>query len=268
MDVTYSGETNRSLTFSSPALITGQLQGGAGGIAFDSANNLLIVTSNVTSDSDPVSEINPSTGQVASTVNPGTPTPYNVMLNPGDSYAWVTGNPGTLALVPLMPFAGGAQHSVSGDSTAVSSVAWSDLNHAYYLDPLGNGNDEFGTLNPSSFVTTCVKQPSSGSCQTYPTARNLVYDPFTHDLFLFESEQILQINPATMAVVSARGVQGMGGSFFEGAVDGAGHLFLASRSGYLFYEDYAADGLVGASSNFNAQFLLASGLIALAPVAY
>ena len=71
-----------------------------------------------------------------------------------------------------------------------------------------------------------------------------------------------QFNPVTGTIVST--LNGPG-NFDQSAVDGKGHLFVASNSGFLEFADYRATGLIG-TPTFTASPFLAPALDDIAPL--
>ena len=170
---------------------------------------------------------------------------------------------------------------LSGDDLYLNSLMIVDSTHAYYTAqcPI-SGNPtctaaryegqygHVGTINLATGKTTCFG-PSPGVCTIFDGVHGGIYDPFTGDLMVFGWNEINQINPTTGLLVAQESVPNgncppppnnnpclpnppSGGNVFDqGAVDGFGHLFLswAADDGGVYFEDYAANGLIGCFGN-------------------
>jgi len=168
------------------------------------------------------------------------------MVDPSGNTAYTTPDPGVLVSIPLNPLGPGTSHALTGDDGTttgshfgVDTVAWSDATHAFYTsDHSGDfgGGGDVGTINLSTFVTTCFKAPSGG-CMFYPGAHGMAYDPFTGDLFIFGATHITQLDTSGN-VISDLTVPGA--QFDQGTVDGNGHLLVADNNGHILFDDYSA----------------------------
>ncbi len=253
-------------TFSlgSPIILNGALPGGADGLVFNPQNGNLLVGSN--NGASFVQEVSPTTGTVLATPSSGT-SPLHMMVDPAGTTAWTSGIPGTPASLPLSPglpgIAPGTPHPLSGDDTRITTIAWKNQSTAFYTSSGGGGFGHFGTINLTTYATTCAKDVTGG-CKIFPAAHGMTFDPFTNDLILFGDSQVTQIDPSTLSVQSnlSAGI----GNLDQGTVDGKGHLFVACNCGLFFFEDYSASGLVGAAGNFKSNPFLASNLDDVAPL--
>jgi len=218
---------------------------GADGIVFAPDGELLIG-----GQGNAVHKVNPTTGTFV-TRTAGGASAFHLAVDPSGTKVWATGIPGEIGEVPLSPsFVNGTLRNVTGQDGAITSLAFVPGKGWYYTSSGSGGFGNVGTIDMTTFVTT---QLLSG----VPAAHGMVIDPFTGDLALFGDGQISQFDPDTNAIISTRAFAGV--NFDQGAVDGAGHAFVASNTGDLLFVDYAATGLLGAMSNFTSlQFLKAS----------
>jgi hypothetical protein len=91
----------------------------------------------------------------------------------------------------------------------------------------------------------------------------LTFDPFTGDIIFSSANQVQQFDPTTGLVVSTITTT-MGDAFDQSAVDGHGHLFVASNNGDLLAIDYDSTGLIGTGTS--AEKFLAGSLDDIAPL--
>jgi hypothetical protein len=263
VDFTYDPSVP-SFVLGSPVIINPSLPHGADGLVFDPQNGMLLVGSN---NGDPVvQEVNPTTG-AETDIASGTSTPFHMMVDPAGTTAWTSGIPGTPASIPLNPLAGGTAHPLSllgSDDTAVDTISWKDQSHAFYTSSGAGGFGHFGTIDLTTFTTTCVKDVSGG-CHTYEAAHGMSFDPFTGDLIMMGDQHLTQVDPTTLTTVSDLGPVGGSIQFDQGTVDGKGHAFVASNDGNFYFEDYASSGKVASPFFVHNAFFL-SNLDDVAPL--
>ncbi|MBV9124869.1 MAG: Ig-like domain repeat protein, partial [Planctomycetes bacterium] len=242
-----SNET--SLTLGTPITIDGSVP--ADGLIFLPNGDLLTANNAIT-------EINPKTGAVVATVN-GQGAEH-LALDPSGTKVWTSPQPGSLVEVLLNPLQDGIVHTLTGDDTAVTHLAFDPAGNAYYVSSGGGGFGSFGLIDLTTFTTRRIYS-------NLPAAHGLSFDPFTGDLIMVGSRQITQIDPRTLQIVSTLDLSSRGvGPIDQGAEDGQGHLYAAANSGQLVFIDYSATGLVGDPRDFVATPFLANALDDVAPL--
>jgi hypothetical protein len=252
--VTYTYVTGTSFTFSGNANIAHTP--GADGLVFTSDGYLA-----VGGQGTAVYKVNPTTGAFT-TVGTGGPTAYEMMVAPNGTI-YSSGSEGgtpTPSSYTSTLSGPGTPHTVTGSDPGVTHIAWSDATHAFYTANLTNdaGGGNFGIINTTTFVTTRL-------ITGLAAAHGMTFDPFSGDLILFGGDSISQIDPTTGLVVSTLVLSGQ--TFDQGAVDGLGHIFVASNNtGDLAFIDYSGTGLVGSASNFVRTPFLAGSLDDVAPL--
>jgi hypothetical protein len=225
---------------------------GADGIVF-APNGKLIVGGGATGL---VFQVDPDSGAVQQ-VRSGTSSAFHVSVDPSGDHVWTAGLPGTLAEVPLNPFADGTPRAVSGDDPFITSIGFAP-GRAFYTTSDPNGGGNFGRIDLTTLKTTRLHADVRG-------AHGITYDTYTGSMFLFGSFSILQIDPGTPEIISAqRDVPGR--RFDQGTVDGRGHLFVADNGGNLVFIDYSATRKVDAPSNRIETRFLDNNLDDLAPL--
>jgi hypothetical protein len=217
-----------------------------------------------------LSEVQPIPGDhIVTTVNPGGPS-FHLALNPTGTLIYNMANGGCgNACISAAPLAGGGL-SVNGTAYTVSSTTVgasldvrgvifdSTTGTWYYGTAPDGGSGDFGTVvfNDTTHTATLTR------LQTGLFDHGLTFDPFTGDLIVSSANTIQQLNALGNVLSTVTG----SGNFDQSAVDGLGHLFVASNSGFLEFVDYDATGLIGAASNFKASPFLASSLDDIAPL--
>jgi len=251
-DFTYTAATH-VLSIPAPVVIASGLPHGADGLGFNPQDHMLLVGTN--DGQNYFNEVNPTTGAV--TTYPTTVNPYNVHVDSSGTKVWMDGDGIVgLASVPLSPSIGSATTlPLTGDDSYVNALMFlpGDSTHAYYTSDTGprfaGQYGHVGIINLQTGVTTCFK--TSGSCTQYNGVHGGVYDPYTGDLIVFGADEINQIT-LTGSLVANEVVSALSSSTFDqGALDGYGHLFIAWNGGSLYFEDYAASGVIGSGSNFS-----------------
>lgn len=217
-------------------------------------------------------------GSVIGTISVGGTDPYHLSLSPdgrtlysGGSTQYLFGtpvrgdNPGPLGVSPL--FADGSAHTLAGSDTALTQIAFDRAGNAYYTSSQDSGTGNFGTINLSTFVTTRALSTLAG-------AHGITFDAFTGDLILSGSNKLVQINPATLAVVATVDLTSSGLSMLDQVtVDGQGHLFAGDNGniqtntpGSLVFIDYSRTGLINDPTSTLVHTPLALALDDLAPL--
>jgi hypothetical protein len=250
VDFNYTGS---SFAFSNNANITSTP--GADGIVFAPDGDLLIG-----GQGNAVHKVNRTTGAFQ-TRTAGGAAAFHMAMDPSGNNAWASGIPGALASVPLNPFANGIVKTVTGNDTAITSLAFKNATTVVYTASGAGGFGNFGTIdmsNPSNFVTSRVYSGLAA-------AHGMTYDPFTNTYILMGDSTITQIDANTLAILGSRVFSG-GFTFDQGTVDGNGHLFAASNDGRMLFMDYKATGQIFNLANFTATPFLAGALDDIAPL--
>jgi uncharacterized repeat protein (TIGR01451 family) len=209
---------------------------GADGLIFNPDGSLL-----VGGQGSPVYKVDATTGKYK-TASSGVGA-FHMSADPSGTQAWASGIPGTPSSIPLNPFGNGTPHKLTGDNTKIDTIVFAPNGTAYYTSSPPNGPGDIGVINLTTFTTTRY-------IANLPAAHGLAFDPYTSDLVAFGHGHITQINPNTMRVISDLDESGKGYDFDQGNTDGFGHAFVASdNTGKIFFLDYSASGLVGATTN-------------------
>jgi WD40 repeat protein len=255
VDVSYDGDgTAGNGTFNLANDTNIASTGGADGIVLNPNNGNLLVGG----QGFAVHEVDPATGSFTS-VNPNVPA-FHLAVDPGKQVVWVSSIPGALASVPIAPDLSGAGTvlALSGDDTAITSLAFTPSGTVFYTASGSGGFGSFGSIDLSTGLTTRYQT-------NVAAAHGMQFDPFTGHLILVGDSTISQIDPAApTAIVSSAVFSGV--NFDQGALDGLGHLFVASNTGSLLFMDYSTTGLVGGTGNFTALPFLRSALDDVAPL--
>ncbi|HEV3344414.1 MAG TPA: DUF4214 domain-containing protein [Pirellulales bacterium] len=202
------------------------------------------------------SEINLHTGAVTSVNGQGA---EHLALDPSGTKVWTSPQPGSLVELPINPLGNGIVHTLTGDDTTVTQLAFDNSGQVFYVSSGGGGFGSFGLIDLTTFTTRRIYS-------NLPSAHGISYDPFTGDLFLVGANSVTQIDPNTLKIVSELDFPGSGFTFDQGANDGKGHLFAADNSGHLLAVDYSATGLVGNPRDFVATPFLVNALDDVAPL--
>jgi hypothetical protein len=177
-----------------------------------------------------------------------------VSLDPGGASVWIGWTDTSPSQVPLNPFANGTPHSVSGDDSTVTSLAFTPGNGVYYSNG-GTGLGNFGTINLTTFTTARLK------ASTF--ADNVHYDRFSRSLILAGGGHAIQLDPANTATpLGTRDDTALGENYLMLRPDGRGHLFGTRYGGgdRLVLVDYSATGLIGDASTIIVSTVLVNGL--------
>ena len=255
-----------SFAFSSgPTVIATSLSHGADGIIVNPQNpNDLLVGSNDLSNN--FYDITTAGVVTVHSLGSSTVQPFNVMANSAGTtmYADADNGQNIIASVPLTPSIGtGTTITFTAGSTDTSLNTIQFVGGtAYYVaetsSRFGGATGHVGviTFPSSTTATTTCFQDATGACITYNGAHGMSYDPFTGDLMVFGANEINQISLAPATSCPSGGcllyhetVTSTLSTFDQGAVDGFGHILIASNAGYLFFEDYRTTH-IGAAGNF------------------
>lgn len=173
---------------------------------------------------------------------------FHVMLDPRGDKVWTAGNLGELASVPLNPFANGTPRPLSGDDLEITHIVFAG-GQAWYTASLPTGNGNFGRIDMATGVTTRL-------FTDVPWAHGACYDCYTEDVMVFANDRIAQFDPVTQTVVSQLDLSPLGAwiNMDQGTSDGAGHIFVASNTGYIVFVDMTISGLVGTPDFVDAPF--------------
>jgi hypothetical protein len=240
---------------------------GADGILFAPDGNLLVAgqsnnnLSEVTTGGTIVRTVMPEGGSFHLALTPDNALVYN-MANGG-------GGSTPISAVPLSGgglSANGVPYTVTcptGCSIDVRSVIFDPVNSTWYYGTAPDGQS--GTFGTVTFNNAAHTATLSAPLLTGVFAHGLAFDPFTNDIIMNSADTISQFDPVTGTIVSS--VTGPGFNVFDqAAVDGHGHLFVASNTGTLEFVDYDATHLIGDSSNFTADPFLIGSLDDIAPL--
>lgn len=193
----------------------------------------------------------------------GTGNAFHLALSPDKNTVFSAGIPGVLSTYAASPFGNGTAHTLSGDDSAITQIAFAG-SQAFYTSSGIGGDGNFGTIDLSTFTTTRLVTGLAA-------AHGMVFDPFTGDLILSGDGHITQIDPANpTAIVSdlalSQGSNSQIDHFDQLSVDGKGHLFAAANNGNLTFVDYNTSKLVGDAGNFHDTKFLASFLDDVSPL--
>jgi hypothetical protein len=239
---------------------------GADGLLFAPNGNLLVA-----GQGNNLTEVTTG-GTIVKTVAPGGPSFHLALTSDSPSALvynmWNGGGNTPISAVTLSGgglSANGVAYTVtcpSGCSTDVRGVIFDPHNGIWYYGTAGdNASGNFGTIifNDAAHTATL-----NAPILTNVFAHGLSFDPFTNDIILNSGATISQFDPTSNTIVSSLTVPG--NVFDQAAVDGKGHLFVASNTGNLEFVDYDATGRIGAASNFKANPFLISALDDIAPL--
>ena len=237
---------------------------GADGLLFAPDGNLLVA-----GQGPNLTEVTTG-GVIVKTVDPGNPSFHLALTsNLPNAMVYNMWNGGGNAQISAVTLSGGGllnngvAYSVIGCPNCSTDVRGLILDTKtgtwYYGTAPDGGAGDFGTVvfNDVAHTATLTQ------ILTGVFAHGLTFDPFTNDIIFSSAGTIEQFDPTTNSVVStATG----SGNFDQSAVDGKGHLFVASNGGGLEFVDYAANGLIGQAGNFMAEPFLAGSLDDIAPL--
>jgi len=238
---------------------------GADGILFAPDGNLLIAGQN----NDHVTEITP-TGTFVGQASTGTGS-FHLALNSNQANAtlfnmWNGPGSGSAALTSIVLASGGILGAstpttytiVGGSSHDIRGVIFDPVNGKWYYGTAPDGGSgDFGEISFSGSTAT-LSLIASGKF-----SHGLTYDPFSQSIIFSSENHITQFDPTSNLFYDLFNANG---NFDQSAVDGLGHLFVASNSSDIVFVDYSATGKINTVGNFtNAQFL-ANSLDDIAPL--
>jgi len=177
-----------------------------------------------------------------------------VSLDPSGASVWIGWTDTSPSQVPLNPFANGTPHSITGNDSTVTSLAFTPSNGVFYSNG-GVGLGNFGTINLTTFTTARLL------ASTF--ADNVHYDKFSRSLILAGTGHAIQVDPANPATpISTRDDTALGENYLMLRPDGRGHLFGTRYGGTdrLVLVDYSATGLIGDASTIIVSTVLVNGL--------
>lgn len=254
---TFDGVT---LSFGSEVQLSSEILGltASDGVVFDPTNsNLVVVGGQFTNQFfsvDLTTGIATPSGAIGG-IDDGI---YHLAVDPNLTSVWGSGIPGSpIANITLTGagFGGSFTKTISGanlDSpNAITGIAFLPLigggTQAYYTASDADGGS--GVANDGSFGT--IDLTTGATTELYdniPAAHGLIFDPFTGDLILTGDSQIRKYDPDldSFQILNVAGNQ-----FDQAAVDGKGHLFVASNDSDLFFLDYSATSDISDVSNFS-----------------
>jgi hypothetical protein len=153
-----------------------------------------------------------------------------------------------------------------GTSQDVRGIIFDPVNSKWYYGTAGDGSTAgtFGTVTFGPGNTATLTQILSNV-----PAHGLTFDPFTNDIIFSSGNVVDQFDPTSGTIVSTfTDTNNPGDHFDQSAVDGAGHLFLASNNGNLVGIDYdsATGHLINGAGSTVAEKFLAGSLDDIAPL--
>jgi len=239
---------------------------GADGLLFAPDGNLLVA-----GQGNNLTEVTTG-GTIARTVAPGSSSFHLALASSSPTalvYNTCNGGCGSIPISAVTLSGGGLSGNgvaytvtcPSGCSTDVRSVILDPITGTWYYGTAPDGGSgNFGIVTFDNATHTAIL---SAPLLTGVFAHGLSFDSFTNDIIMNSAATIEQFSPTTGTIVSSLTVAG--NTFDQAAEDGNGHLFVASNNGNLEFVDYAATGLIGASS-FTANPFLIGSLDDIAPL--
>jgi hypothetical protein len=253
----YDGST--TFTLNAPTVIG--TTPGADGITGNPQNSNLLIIGNQGGAISTINKLNGSVNTVASPV-----AVYHVAI-PDSTTALGSGIPGSLARFEINPgglLSPGVTITLGGNDTVVTTII-STPSGFYYTSSGAGGFGSFGTLTfNNADVGLATTATTTRLLSTVASAHGATYDPFTGDIILFGDGNIGQYDIGS-ATLTERGFAGE--TFDQGAVDGQGHMFVASNGGDLLFMDYSASSsIVSGGGNFAVTRFLDTSLDDVAPL--
>lgn len=243
--------------------------GNADGLIFATNGNLLIGGS-TNGNIVQITKTGSTVGSVAVTGS----QPFHLSLSPDGNTIYSGGtttlsggdSPGPLGVTPF--FSTGTTHTLTGDSTGITQIAFDSKGNAFYTSSPDTGTGTFGKLTLSTFDT-------ASALTNLPAAHGITFDSFTGDFILAGANHITQVDPTTMAVVSDLTVPGVT-MLDQVSSDGQGHLFVTDNgnvniltgtgtNGSLVFLDITGSKLV-ASPTFQSTTSVTLALDDIAPL--
>ncbi len=240
---------------------------GADGLLFLPNGDLLVAGQGLN-----VSEVNPNgsgLSAIVKTANPGNPA-FHLALNGSGTLVYSMWNGSGNAQIAATTLTGGGLGaggvayvtSLAGGqsgSTDVRGIIYDPINNTWYYGTAPDGGSgDFGTVVFNDVTHTATLTPILRNV----FAHGLTFDPFTNDIIFSSANTVSQFNPTTNTIIG--NIFGSG-NFDQSAVDGKGHLFVASNSGGLLFVDYDASKNIG-TPTFATEPFLAGSLDDIAPL--
>jgi hypothetical protein len=226
---------------------------GADGILFAPNGNLLVGGQGT----NRISEITP-TGTPVGSVDAGTGS-YHLALGSDapDATLYNIWNGGCCAAISAITLVGGGISAsgagitytvTGGNSQDIRGIIYDPVNSTWYYGTAPDGGSgDFGTISFSGTTATLTV------IATEKFAHGLTFDPYTNTVIFSSDNTISQFDPNTSSFFDFVGLVGQ--EFDQSAVDGKGHLFVASNSGDITFVDYSGTGNLSTASYSNTQFL-------------
>jgi len=249
VDFNYNGTNSFALTNN-----TGLASiGGADVIVFTSDGFLAVGGQGST-----VYRVNPANGSSTSQ-STGGPAAFHMSVAPDGSIlaASIPGQP--VKFNSTLTNNGTPLTFAGGSDSVLDTIVFDSSGQGWYTDSSSGGNGNFGKVNFSGNTYTTVRT-ITGAAATHGAA----YDSFSNTIITFGAGTISQISVSTGQIIHS--LTGFAGTFDQGAVDGAGHIFAANNDGNLTFIDYSnSPGNLSAAQFVNTQFL-ANSLDDVAPL--
>lgn len=230
---------------------------GADGIVGNPQNSDLLI---VGGQGTTINTIDRNTGFV---IPYATPVPAFHLAVPTSDTLLASGIPGSLARHAILP--GGAigpGSLITVDQGSVTTIIPAPGGQYYFTDAGSSGNGDFGKITFDAAIDTATSATTALIASGVISAHGGAYDPFSNTILLFGGGEISQWTLAGTLL----GSRTFSATFDQGAVDGAGHLFVASNGGELLMIDYEGDGQVYNPSNPTYFQFLDSFLDDIAPL--
>jgi hypothetical protein len=142
----------------------------------------------------------------------------------------------------------------------VRGIVFNPKNGKWYYSTADDGSihGTFGTITFSGDTYTLTP------INTDVPAHSLSYDSFTGDIVYAAGTEFGQYDPTTGTFSTSASFAGE--EFDQSAIDGNGHLFLASNTGDMVFVDYDGTGNVANPSDFTATRFINTNLDDFAPL--
>ena len=235
---------------------------GADGILFAPDGNLLVAgqganhITEVTTAGTPLGTVAAGTGSFHMALSSDAPdaTLFNMWNGGGGAPISAV----TLSGGSIVGAASGVPYTVAGGvSQDVRGVIFDPLNSTWYYGTAPDGGaGDFGTVSFSGTTATLTRIAGD------KFAHGLTFDPFTGTIIFSSQNVITQYDPGTGIFLDLTSLPF--GNYDQSAVDGKGHLFLASNSGDIVFVDYSSGGFV--TPVFTDHQFLAEALDDIAPL--
>lgn len=164
-----------------------------------------------------------------------------VTIDPLGSFAWAGWKDTPIASVPLHPFSNGTTHSVSGDDSVVTEVAFTPNDGVFYTTGGEDRNGNVGRIDFSTFKTT--------RWFSNLEATGIKYDTFSGTVIFAAFGHARQFDPAGgAALLSDRDDTVYGDQYIDVSPDDQGHLLATwstPTASTLVLIDYSASRRIG-----------------------